>query len=1082
MAATRSTKELQQRAEWLASQTFVVLAISVPKDNDKKPQSAEQFFAAIHGIYRNNPIEQEHISFEIVARKDAITFYVFTPIHLRDFVEGQLYAQYPNLQIRQVGDYTSQVELEGQHVATTRVKLNKPDVYPIKTFTSSEVDPLAGITAVLSGLEEKEQVWLQISTRPVGDDWQGVGVKYVQEMRKTGKEPGKAKNNAIAAKLGRGVMRVIKEMTQPGSGLDEVKKPDEVKLSSPQEAALKGIESKITKLGFEIIFRLVAVSSTEVAAKARVQAVLAALKQFNTTNLNGFVGAEIKMDDYDAWEQYLAREFEEKGNILNIEELASIYHFPSQEVETSAISWAGSKKGEAPFNLPLVAKNDPVNLTVLGKTDFRDSFQEFGIKMDDRMRHIYVIGKSGTGKSTLLENMAIGDVMQGRGVIVVDPHGEFADKVIDAIPEHRIKDVIVFDPSDRDFPIAFNILDITHPDQKNNIASGFVGALKKIFGNSWGPRLEYILRNATLALLDTEFPTMLGIPRILTDTAFRNEVIAQIKDPVVLDFWKNEWAAKEQKQQVEEMGSILNKVGQFLSSNLIRNIVGQPKSGFDMRQAMDEQKILIVNLSKGKIGEDNSALLGTMMITKVQLAAMSRADVDPSRRPASFLYVDEFQNFATDSFATILSEARKYNLGLTIAHQYIAQMAPEVKDAVFGNVGSMISFRVGSEDARALTPEFTPVFNENDLVNLQRGHVYIKLLIDGLAVPAFSAQTAPPIKIANSYRDQVIEFSRATYACSRSEAEEIIDETAGYKKRRQVEEAARQAKEALQQGTERIGIRPGGGAAPAAAPTAPRAWTPPVPASTPVSSTPALAPKVTVSTPATIPAVPVITTAPVAVVEPPAPAAPAPVTVPPPITQQPVVESPAPVVSTSDPVEEGASSLVPHEEITLTEVHREIAVTHPASVPAEYEQNTNIVVDEMPAVPQILPEFENGGGENAPVKERVEKPLKVMDGWVYKEVAQRGGLRWYLGEQEEVLKARLEEKRRLKEAQMLAENGAEKDSADSPAPVSPSEQSANKISSEIEVNSTQIQADGGGSVSDNSPTEIPLQEGGSIEF
>ena len=908
MAWGSATRNLNSRASFLASQTFVVLAISVAKDNDKTPQSAEQFFAALHGIYRNNPIEQEHLSFEIVAKKDSITFYVFTPLHLRDFVEGQLYAQYPNLQIRQVSDYTGSVNLDGQHVATTTVKLTKEDVYPIKTFESSEVDPLASITAVMAGLEAHEQVWLQVIARPVGDEWQSRGVKYVNEVRKTGKEPGLVKSG-IPSKIGRGVIRVIQEIIEPGSGVGATKKPEDIKLSSPQEAALKGIETKITKLGFETVFRLVAVSSTEIQCKARIQSVLAALKQYNTTNLNGFKGGDLKQDDFPSWEKYLTREFEEKGNILNIEELASIYHFPSQNVETSAISWAGSKKGEAPFNLPLKGVIDPNDLTLIGRTDYRNTRAEFGIKTDDRMRHIYVIGKSGVGKSTLLENMIIGDIEAGRGVVVVDPHGELADKIVDAIPERRIEDVVIFDPSDRDFPIAFNILDVQHEDQKGNVASGFVSSLKKIFGNSWGPRLEYILRNATLAILDAPNPTMLGIPQMLTDVSFRNSVIPQIKDPVVRDFWKNEWAAKEQKQQVEEMGSILNKVGQFLSSSLIRNIVGQPQSGFDMRKIMDEKKILIVNLSKGKIGEDNSALLGTMMITKVQLAAMSRADISAKERSECFLYVDEFQNFATDSFATILSEARKYNLGLTIAHQYIAQMAPEVKDAVFGNVGSMISFRVGSDDASALKPEFTPIFDENDLVNLQRGFVYTKLLIDGLAMPAFSAQTNPPIELTSTFREQVVEYSRLRYARPRAEAEAIIDETAGYKKRREAEEAKNTASQALQQGNQQIGLR-----------QLPKA------ASTPV-------------TPKPLPA----------------------------DAQATWVERPAPTVPAQEPTN-----------------------------PPLTENRTNTELEE---------------GTVKTVKERVEKPPRIMDGYVYKEVSQKGGMKWYVGEVKQAYEARLAEKR-----------------------------------------------------------------------
>lgn len=925
--------KLKRRAEWLASQTFVVLAIQVPKDNEKTPQSAEQFFAALHGTFRNDPVVQEHISFEIVAEKDSIIFYVFTPLHLKEFIEGQLYAQYPSLQINQVSDYTRAVKLEGMNVATTKVQLTKEDVYPIKTFTATEVDPLAGITAVMSGLEDGEQIWFQMVTRPVSDQWQNKGVKYVQDIR-GGKNPSAGKT--VLSMVGTAAVRIVREVLQEGSGIGDLstKAGEAPKLSAPQEAALKGIESKITKLGFETIFRLVVVAPEEAKARSRAQAMLAALKQYNTTNLNGFIGGETKINDYAAWERYVSRSFEEKGNILNIEELASIYHIPTKEVETGSIAWAGSKKGEAPANLPLKDVVDAEHLTILGRTDFRNTSKEFGIKMDDRKRHIYVIGKSGTGKSTLLENMIIDDINEGRGVIVVDPHGELADKIVECIPESRIEDAVVLDPSDRKFPLAFNLLEKVSEDHKGTVASGFVGIFKKIFGNSWGPRLEYILRNTVLALLETEGATMLGIPRMLTEQAYREKVIQQIKDVVVRDFWVNEWGSMDQKQRVEAMGPILNKVGQFLSNSTIRNIVGQPKSTFDVRKIMDEQKILIINLSKGKIGEDNMALLGAMIITKVQLAAMSRADVPAEQRPNCFLYVDEFQNFATDSFASILSEARKYGLGLTLAHQYIAQVAEEVKDAVIGNVGTLITFRVGAPDADALVKEFAPVFEANDMVNLRMAHIYIKLLIDGITSPAFSAQTLPPKKIDYNFRDRVVEYSRTNYGRAREEVERMIEETAGYKQKREAEEATKLAAEMLKQGNQAIGIGVKHHAAPATLEI--RQAATPDKAFQPVT-----------------PQVP----EPVKTVE------------------------PAPASIAPQPIEEGSEPK-----------------------------------------------------EKKPAK---EKPLKVLDGWVYKEVSQKGGMRWFLGEKEsEVLERKAAKEREKAEAQ--------KAEADSPTTPSPSEQTTNE--------------------------------------
>jgi hypothetical protein len=982
--------DLQRRAEWLASQTFVVLAIQVPKANEKTPQSAEQFFAALHGTFRSDPVVQEHISFEIVAKKDAITFYVFTPLHLRDFIEGQLYAQYPDLNIRQISDYTKDVQLEGQHVATSKIQLTKEDVYPIKTFTASEVDPLAGITAVLSGLEENEQIWFQMVSRPVSDEWQSRGVKYVQDIR-AGKNPATV-GVGVASKMGRFLLRVVQEAAVPGSGTGATKPDEPVKLSSPQEAALKGIESKITKLGFETIFRTVVITSDTTLAKSRTQALLAAFKQYNTTNLNGFIGSEIKIDDYPSWEKFITREFEEKGNILNIEELASVYHFPSQAVETSAIAWAGSKKGEAPFNLPLKDLVDAKELTVLGRTDYRNKSAIFGIKLDDRKRHIYVIGKSGTGKSTLLENMIIDDIVEGRGVVLVDPHGELADKVVESIPENRIKDVIILDPADRDFPIAFNLLEKVDDDFKGMVASGFVGIFKKIFGNSWGPRLEYILRNTVLALLDTDNATMLGIPRMLTENAYREQVIGQIKDTVIKDFWVNEWGGMDQKQRAEAIGPILNKVGQFLSTSTIRNIVGQPKSTIDVRRIMDEQKILIVNLSKGKIGEDNMALLGAMIITKVQLAAMSRANVKASERPDCFLYVDEFQNFATESFASILSEARKYNLGLTIAHQYIAQMSEEVKDAVIGNVGTLITFRIGGPDAESLVKEYAPVFDANDLINLPKAHIYIKLLVDGIAAPAFSAQTLPPKEISGNFRSEVVAFSREHYARTREEVENMIDETGGYKQKREAQEAAKKAQEVLTRATAVIG--PQG------------------------SSNAGMAQRVAPT--------------------------------------QSAAPAPRPVVQ--------AAPVIPQARVVQVQRPEPVAMVEKTPIPEQ------IISEPIAEIPQIPVEE---GVERVP---RPEKPLKIMDGWVYKEVSQKGGMKWYLGEKEEVVKERLEEKRRLKELGVSEKN----DEVVSPVPVSSPEQRANEEVVEV----APVEPPMGMPVMQAAPisTSLNLEEGKSISL
>lgn len=415
-------------------------------------------------------------------------------------------------------------------------------------------------------------------------------------------------------------------------------------------------------------------------------------------------------------------------------------------------------------------------VAVFAKTNFRNQYKKFGIKTEDRRRHMYFIGKTGMGKSTVLENMIVNDISAGHGVAVVDPHGDLAEKIMYYIPKNRINDIVYFNPSDIDYPIAFNVVEQVDPHLRHLVASGLVGVFKKLWADSWGPRLEYILRNAILAILDFPGSTLLGVVRMLSDKAYRKKVVANIKDPVVKSFWEKEFSSYADKFASEAVSPIQNKVGQFLSSSLMRNIVGQAKSSIDLREIMDNGKVLVMNLSKGRIGEDNSALLGAMMITKIQLASMSRVEVPEEERKDFYLYIDEFQNFSTESFANILSEARKYRLNLTLAHQYIEQLSDSVKAAVFGNIGTLVTFRVGATDAEELAKEFAPVFNEEDLVNLPKYEMYLKLMIDGVASSPFSAKGLGPLgeEVRTDNFDKVIKYSREKYASDRKVVEDKI--------------------------------------------------------------------------------------------------------------------------------------------------------------------------------------------------------------------------------------------------------------------------------------------------------------------
>lgn len=426
---------------------------------------------------------------------------------------------------------------------------------------------------------------------------------------------------------------------------------------------------------------------------------------------------------------------------------------------------------------------DNNDIVYLAKSNFRGQEETFGIfsNNEDRFQHMYVIGQSGTGKSTLLKNIAKQDIIAGRGIALVDPHGEFAEELIESIPPERLNDVVYFNPIDTDFPIGFNPIEVTDPEQKHLVASGLMAIFTKIWANVWSARMEYILMNCILALIDTPNQTLLGIPRMLVDKDYRKMIVTNCKDPVVRGFWINEFEKYQDKQRTEAIAPIQNKVGQFLSTHIIRNIVGQPTSSMNIAELMNQGKILIANVSKGRIGEDNSALIGAMLITKIQLSAMERVKIkDQSARRPFLLYVDEFQNFATDSFASILSEARKYKLGLVVAHQYIGQLVTDtstkVRDAIFGNVGTIICFRVGAPDAEFLEKQFAPDLTMEDMANLPNRQIFLRLMMNGVATRPFSASTLAPIPNADDPEtaNKVIASSRAQYGRPREEVEKAI--------------------------------------------------------------------------------------------------------------------------------------------------------------------------------------------------------------------------------------------------------------------------------------------------------------------
>lgn len=769
----------------------VLLMLEIPRANDKKELAAEQLFASLHGILRdrqelkNSGGVQEHLSFEIVSTSGQIRFYVWVPKVLQSFVEGQIYAQYPTVQIFKMNDDYADNRDKYKTTYMTELSLIDDSALPIKTFDTFEVDPLAGITGTLAKLDpdNTEEMWIQILTRPIADDWhKNTTDKWVQRV-KSGKKPLLSTGSGIDFTW---LVEAIGALFRPPAGgtNSEVK----VELSERAKIQVEKAEEKATKLGYEVKIRLAYLGSSEVDAKLNMQALVGTFKQFNSTNLNGFkqIGGTFNPKDLEA---YKVRQFTDHGFILNISELASVYHLPHTSVETPNIVWANSKTAEPPAKLPVIngdVKNDE-NISAFGLTNFRGINHQFGLLRRDRSRHMYIIGQTGAGKSGMLELLALSDVFYNQGYCIIDPHGDFAIDNLKFVPESRIKDVVYFNPADTAFPVAFNPLEISDPARKPNICSEVIGVLKRMFGDSWGPRLEHILRYTLLALLDRPETTLLDISRMLTDKDFRKETLEYCKDVTVLQFWKHEFGQWNEKQVNESIAPVLNKVGAFTANPIIRNIIGQPKSSFDIRKIMDEGKILVVNLSKGLIGEDNASILGSFLVTKVQLAAMSRSDIpDIADRRPFYLYVDEFQNFATDSFAVILSEARKYGLNLTVANQYVAQMTDQVRDAVFGNVGTTISFRVSADDAPILVKQFEPTFDESDLLQLNNRNFIISMIINGEKVPAFSATTLSIPDTPKNNFEAIIKSSRLNYARPRAEVEaeirETIEQSEKYKK------------------------------------------------------------------------------------------------------------------------------------------------------------------------------------------------------------------------------------------------------------------------------------------------------------
>jgi len=683
------------------SLSLVCLLVSLPKNNEIKIEAAEQMFAGMYGIIKRGLSgffqSQESISFEIAAKPSDIRFYVLVPDYLRDLVEKQIHSTYSEAEIIETEEYNI-FHKEGK-VAFASLKFSNANIFPIKRFKDLPTDPLNLVTSAMSKLSEEESAVLQIIVSPAGNQWRGKGKTYVASIREHQTQGELAQVNADTS------------LTQ-------------------------GVEEKIAKVGFNTLIRIVCVGKTEENAKATLNNIVNAFEQFRLASYNGFLKRSSFLKKFfliDFLYRYFS--FFTRPMILNTDELATIFHFPNKEVLTPHIHSLLAKKSAPPTLLPETG-------LYLGESVFRGLKKKVHIMVDDRRRHMYIVGQTGVGKSEFLKSMIIQDIKEGKGVAFLDPHGDAVEDILTKIPPERAEDVVYFDPGDTERPMGLNILEAETEEQKHLVINSFIGLLYKLYDPNhtgiMGPRLERAIRNVMLTAMEEKGNTLVEVLRLLISPEFAKEKMAIIKDPLVKRYWTEELAQTSDFHKSETLGYFVSKFDRFVTDKLMRNIIGQSPSAFNFRKVMDERKILLCNLSKGKIGDENSQFLGLILVPRILVAAMSRVNIPEDQRADFYLYVDEFQNFATPDFAQILSEARKYRLSLCVANQFIAQMEEHIRNAVFGNVGTLVSFRVGVDDAEYLFNHFEPTFDKHDLMNVAVGNVYLRLLINGAPSTPFS--------------------------------------------------------------------------------------------------------------------------------------------------------------------------------------------------------------------------------------------------------------------------------------------------------------------------------------------------------
>jgi len=742
---------------------------------------AESLFSSIAGLKRESGFMSwfaggnDHLSFEIVVKDSKISFYVAAPDKIKNFIGQQIHAQYPHAEISEENDYN--IFKPQSHIVGAYLWMKHRSAFPFKSYKKLDSDPLVSLLNPLSKILDDEGAVIQYVIKPASPKWRREGVRMIRDIKKGEKFEYVARRGWF----GRGLNSWKKIMFPKKKEESMQHTNDPYHLTQMEEEMVKNMEEKISKGGLQITMRLVSSANTKEKAMSNLENIINSFSQYNIYRYGNTLGAAIPRKPNMLIRESIYRSMrDDRYMVVNAEEMASFWHMPLHKTETPNINWLGARKAPPPTNMPKEG-------IVLGRASYRDEESTVRMTRDDRRRHVYTIGKSGSGKSVFIQNMAIQDVQNGEGVCVIDPHGDFVEYVLQHVPKERADDVIYFNPADTERPIGLNMLEARNEAQKDFVCQEMISIFYKLVTDPSmiGPMFEHQMRNVMLTLMaDMDNPgTMAEIPRMFTDDEFVKGWKKKLTDPMVLAFWDKEMAKTSDFHKSEMLGYLISKVGRFVENAMVRNIIGQSHSGFNFREIMDKKKILLVNLAKGLVGEINSNLLGLIIVSKLQMTALERASLPEEQRNDFYLYIDEFQNFITDSIATILSEARKYRLELIIAHQYMKQLEDNkgksaVRDAVLGNAGTIVSFRIGVEDAEILQKEFAPVFNAYDLINVEQYTAYIKLLIDNTAAKPFNMMTYPPKPGNKELAAAIKELSRLKYGRPREIVEAEVMERA----------------------------------------------------------------------------------------------------------------------------------------------------------------------------------------------------------------------------------------------------------------------------------------------------------------